>query len=82
MRRLTRHRDHPGHHVWDKTAEVVVEDSTITGATSVAVRYESPGATGIVLANITSTSSGSGRGFYSSLGAAPAGVTFIDNSFR
>jgi hypothetical protein len=69
--------------LWDPTLRNITFDTaTITDALSVAVRYESPGATGIVLANITSTGSGSGRGFYSSLGSSPDGVTFVANSFR
>ena len=69
--------------VWDPTLRnIVIEDSTITNARVVAVRYESTGASGITFANLTSTGSGSGQGFYSSLGTAPAGVTFVNNSFR
>ena len=69
--------------LWDPTLRNIAFDTAdITNALSTAVRYETVGATGIVLANITSTGSGSGRGFYSSQGAAPAGVTFINNSFR
>ncbi len=37
---------------------ITFDTATITDALSVAVRYESPGATGIVFANITSTGSG------------------------
>lgn len=69
--------------LWDGTLrDVTVDTADIVDALSVAVRYESPGATGIVLANIRSTGSGSGKGFQSSLGPSPPGVTFINNSFR
>jgi hypothetical protein len=64
--------------VWDKTAEVVVEDSTITGA-RIAVRFEEPGT--LTLRRVTSTGSKEG-GFYSSLGANPTGVTFDSVRFR
>jgi hypothetical protein len=65
--------------VWDKTAEVVVEDSTITGAKGTAVRFEQPGK--LTLRRVTSTGSATG-GFYSSLGANPPGVTFDNVSLR
>jgi hypothetical protein len=69
--------------VWDPTLRnITVDTATITNALRVAVRYESAGASGITFANITSTGSGSGTGFYSSLGTAPAGVTFVNNSLR
>lgn len=69
--------------LWDPTLrDITFDTADITDALSLAVRYESPGATGIVFANITSTGSGSGKGFHSSLGAAPPGVTFSNNSFR
>ena len=63
-------------------ADITFDTATITNALEFAVRYESARASGITFANITSTGSGSGQGFYSSLGAAPAGVTFVNNSFR
>jgi hypothetical protein len=69
--------------LWDPTLRnITVDTATITSAFGVAVRYESAGASGIILANITSTGSGSGTGFHSSLGTAPAGVTFVNNSFN
>jgi hypothetical protein len=69
--------------LWDPTLQNITFDTAdITNALNVAVRYESPGADGIILANITSTGSGSGRGFYSSLGPSPDGVTFVNNSFH
>ena len=69
--------------LWDPTLrDIRVDTAEIADALTYAVRYESPGASGITFANITSTGSGSGRGFYSSLGSSPPGVTFIDNSFR
>jgi hypothetical protein len=69
--------------LWDGTLRDITFDTVdIVDALSVAVRYESPGATGIVLANIISTGSGSGTGFHSSLGPTPPGVTFRNDSFR
>lgn len=69
--------------LWDPTLrDIRVDTAEIADALAYAVRYESPGASGITFANITSTGSGTGRGFYSSLGSSPPGVTFIDNSFR
>lgn len=83
IRRLTVTGTQQAIMLWDPTLhDIRIDGATITNALSVAVRHEASGATGIVYANITSTGSGSGTGFYSSLGAAPAGVTFIDNSFR
>ena len=62
--------------LWDPTLlNILIEDSTITGAIDYAVRYETVGASGIILRNVVSTASG-GKGFYSSEGLAPAGVTF------
>ncbi len=55
------------------------DGATITDAGGLAVRFESMAASGIVFQNVTSTNSG---GFYSSQGANPAGVTFINNSFN
>jgi hypothetical protein len=69
--------------LWDGTLrDITVDAADIVDALSFAVRYESPGATGIVLANVTSTGSGSGKGFHSSLGPNPPGVTFRNDSFR
>ena len=69
--------------LWDDTLRNITFDyADIAGALNVAVRYESAGATGVTLANIVSTGSGSGSGFYSSLGDQPPGVTFDNNSFR
>ena len=67
--------------VWDDTLRDIVFDSAdITGALSVAVRYEA--GSGIRFANIVSTGSGAGTGYRSSHGPAPPGVTFDNNSFR
>jgi hypothetical protein len=65
---------------WDASLRnITVSDSTITGARESAVRYELGGT--VTLRNVTSTGSGS-RGFYSSLGATPPGVTFSGTSLR
>jgi len=70
---------------WEASVhDVLIDTATISGAKAYAVRYEGTGGQtprNIVLQNITSTNSGS-RGFYSSLGAAPAGVSFIGNSLH
>ncbi len=55
------------------------DGATITDAGGLAVRFESTPASNIVFQDMTSTNSG---GFYSSLGAAPAGVTFINDDFN
>jgi hypothetical protein len=68
--------------LWDPTLRNITFDrADITDALSFAVRHEAAGASGIVYANITSTGSGS-RGFYSSMGTKPSGVTFTNNSFH
>jgi hypothetical protein len=55
------------------------DGGTITNAGELAVRFESTPASNIVFRNMTSTNSG---GFYSSQGANPAGVTFVNDSFQ
>jgi hypothetical protein len=68
--------------LWDPTLRNIRFDGAdITNALSHAVRHEAKGASGIMYANITSTGSGV-RGFYSSMGSKPSGVTFSSNSFR
>ena len=68
--------------LWDPTLRNVTFDTVdITNALKIGVRYETIGATGIRLENITSTGSGS-DGFYSSQGTAPAGVTFLNDVFH
>jgi hypothetical protein len=67
--------------VWDKTVhDITIDTARISDALNLAVRYEGPG-NNIALRNITSTGSGSGTGFYSSLGPQPPGVSFSGNSF-
>jgi hypothetical protein len=69
--------------LWDSTLhDWTIRDSTISSASDYAVRYESPGATGISFINVTSFGSGSGTGFYSSLGSSPPGVTFTNTSWH
>ncbi len=66
--------------LWDRfSSNILIEDTTITGATNFAVRYEkgSP----VTLRRVTSTGSGV-QGFYSSLGPNPPGVTFIDTNLK
>ena len=70
--------------LWNDTAiqhDWLIEDSTISGARDTAIRFESVGAQNIVFDAITSTGSGT-RGFYSSLGSNPPGVTFIGDSLH
>ncbi len=55
------------------------DGATITDAGDLAVRFESTPASDIVFQNMTSTNSG---GFYSSQGANPPGVTFINDDFH
>lgn len=82
VRRLTVSGTQQAIILWDPTLQdITIDGATVTNALSFAVRYEGPGQN-IILKNITSTGSGSGKGFYSSLGPNPPGVTFSDNSFR
>jgi hypothetical protein len=60
---------------------IVFDTATITGALHLAVRYEAAGS-GIRFANVSSTGSGSGMGFYSTQGDSPSGVTFSGNTFE
>jgi hypothetical protein len=69
--------------LWDSTLhDIAIDTAVITDAEDFAVRFESPGATDITISRITSTGSGSGQGFHSSLGPHPIGVTLVDNSFE
>jgi hypothetical protein len=82
IRRLKVYKTQQAIMLWDPTLKnITVDTATITNALKYAVRYETKGATGIVLKNITSTGSGS-RGFYSSQGSSPAGISFSNNSFN
>ncbi len=66
--------------VWDSTVRnIVIEDSTVTGAERSAVRYEQGGT--LTLRRVTSTGSGE-IGFYSSLGSTPPSVSFVESSIR
>src|SRR5204862_2364846 len=77
--------------LWNETLKRIAFDTVdVTDVKACAVRYEPYGdgtggnATGIVLARITSTgihASGFSGGFYSSQGANPLGVTFVDDHF-
>ena len=69
--------------LWDSTLhDWLIKDTTITDATDLGVRYEASGATRMGFTNVTTTGSGSGRGFYSSLGTNPPGVTFTNTSWQ
>jgi hypothetical protein len=71
--------------IWEPTVHnVTLDGASISGAKAYAIRYETIGSTlpsNIVVRNVTSTSSGY-RGFYSSLGAAPPGITFAGDSLH
>ncbi len=68
--------------LWTPTThDWLIDGATISNAAGQAVRFESVGASNITFKNIVSTGSGSG-GFYSSMGANPPGVTFINDSFH
>lgn len=69
--------------LWDPTLRAITFDTVrITDALKSGVTYEAFGATDITLANVTTTGSGSGKGFLSSLGPEPPGLTLINTSFR
>lgn len=61
---------------------ITIDSATITSALKYAVFYETVGAQGILLSNITSTGSGSGHGFFSAEGPLPAGVSFSNTSLH
>jgi len=61
---------------------ITIESATITNALLYAVFYETTGAQGIVLSQVTSTGSGSGRGFFSTQGPSPPGIDFFDTSLH
>jgi hypothetical protein len=71
--------------IWEPSVhDVTLDTATISNAKAYAIRYETIGSTlpyNIQLSNITSTGSGY-QGFYSSLGSAPPGVTFTNDSLR
>jgi hypothetical protein len=67
--------------LWESSVKnVLIEDSTIAGATRFAVRYEIAG-TNIVLRRVISTGSGD-VGLYTPLGANPPGITFENCDLR
>jgi hypothetical protein len=70
--------------LWNNTGiqrNWLIEGATITGAKERAIRFESIGATNIVLKDIVSTGSALG-GFYSSLGSNPPGVSFVNDNLH
>ena len=61
--------------LWEPTLHnITFDDVTITDPLRYAIRYETIGATGILLSNITSTGSGD-QPFFSSMGSHPPGLT-------
>lgn len=81
IRNLTVNRTQVAIMIWDSTLRnITIDTATVTNAMRFAVSYEKPGE-GILLRNITSTRSGV-RGFDSSYGKYPPGVTFRNNSFH
>ncbi len=68
--------------LWDPTLKnILFEDVDVTNALSVGVRYETTGSQGIMLRRVITTGSGQ-RGFYSSQGTNPVGVSFESCSFN
>ena len=69
--------------LWDATLhDIVIEDTTFTGAKQFAIRYEEAAAARrVTLRRVTSTGSGQ-QGFFSYSGSAPPGMTFIDSSLN
>jgi hypothetical protein len=71
--------------MWEPSIyNITLDGATITNAKAYAVRYETIGSKipyGIVIKNVTSTGSGY-KGFYSTMGANPPGVTFYNDSFH
>jgi len=65
----------------NRLRNVVFDGADIRNAKAYGVRFESDGASGIVFKNITSVDSGY-RGFFSSMGSNPPGVTFSNNSLH
>lgn len=66
--------------IWDATINgLLIEKAAIRNVRSRAVRYETGKA--VTLKDMVSTGTPSGVGFYSSKGATPADVTFINCSF-
>jgi hypothetical protein len=65
----------------DRLRNIVFDGADISGTKAYAVRFESSGASGIVFKNITSVNSGY-RGFYSSMGSSPPGVTLTNDSLH
>ena len=68
--------------LWDPTLhDILFESGVIDGALNYAIRYETVGSSGIIIRDVTSSGSGF-AGFYSSLGTAPAGISFSGSSLR
>jgi hypothetical protein len=61
---------------------ITIDSATITNPLKYAIFYETVGAEGILLSNITSTGSGSGHGFFSAEGPSPAGVRLSNTSLH
>ena len=83
VRRLTVTGTYQAIILWSPpTHDWLIDTATITGAHQFAIRFESVGASNIVFKDIVSTGSIQGPGFYSSMGANPVGVSFINDSLR
>jgi hypothetical protein len=82
MRNITVRGTQQAFILWDETLKnILISEVTVKNALRSAIRYETTGSTGIVIQNFSSTGSSQG-GFSSSEGSAPAGVTFINDSFK
>jgi hypothetical protein len=70
--------------LWEDTAvqhDWLIDGATISGARRYAFRFESVAATNVKVNAVTSTGSGLG-GFYSSMGAHPAGLSITNSSLH
>ena len=65
----------------DGLHDITIDGADIRDAKAYGVLFESHGASGITLRNISTVNSGDG-GFSSSMGANPPGLTLTDNSFH
>ncbi|HEY6569931.1 MAG TPA: hypothetical protein VIZ22_06560, partial [Candidatus Limnocylindrales bacterium] len=65
----------------DGLHDITIDGADIKDAKAYGVLFESHGASGITLRNISTVNSGYG-GFYSSMGTNPPGLTLTDNNFR
>lgn len=83
IRRLTVQGTYQALIFWDSSfRNIRIEDSTVTGALNTAVRVEDTVAASNLIFDNVQTSGSKSVGFYSSAGANPPGVTFINSTFK